>query len=699
VVKNIQNKAMMQIKRFSIFLIVYTVIIYIFAPTVLCKSSVLLPSVLSNLWQQKQPLSLAKIEALVKVPTPDKAIAVEIRRRGIDFEPDASTLEKLRKMGAGPRTISALQDNNNRKQAELQPSIISRKTVVTVANFKSLDDQNHAVTETILDQLRDSTKEYDDIQIQALGESITAQQGSEVARMKGRQNKAGIILWGWYSTTKEKVIINIHFEILQRPNQMLLRQEKQTLILPLAELESFSIQMRLSGEMTYLTLLTIGLTRLEVEDYDSAIDHFSTALAQSAVPENMIDPDNIYFYRGYAYYCKSYLFSEDELDNAVKDLDKAIELNARKIKARLIRALIYFQRKEMEKVISDCDQIITYEPENAFPYLLRGLAYSIKGDHSRADNDYNKATQLSECDCPNGFIYYIRGMVSLAKGNFDQAIANMDQAIASVDQDIKSNTFQAGFLPVLFFIRGGTYAAKSNYQQAYADFNRALSLNPKLAWAYWGRGKIHHDKEEYDRAIVENSIAIGLNPNFAEAYEARGDAYRHKGDYNKAIVDLDRAIELNSNNAILYYYRGLVCERKGELDQAIASLSQYILFENKDEDGYYYRAFVYERKGDLDKAISDYDQVIKLKPDYSYAYYYRGCIYQRKGNIDQAITDLTQCIKLTPDYAPAFLQRGMAYANKDNTKAISDLKMAIQLATDPQVRQQAEQKLQQLGVK
>lgn len=317
---------MVQIKRFLTFLIIYIVIIYIFAPSALCRSTVL-SSVLSNLWQQKQPLTLTQIEGLVKIPTPDNAIAVEIRRRGIDFEPSASALEKLRKIGAGPRTIRALQDKHNRKQAELQSSATSRKTVVIVANFKSLDDQNHAVTETILDQLRDSTKEYDDIQIQALGESISSQQGSEVARIKGRQSKAGIVLWGWYSTTKEKVIINIHFEVLQRPNHLFLRQEKQTFILPLGELESFSIQMRLSSEMTYLTLLTIGLARLEVEDYDSAIHHFSTALAQAAVPENMIDPDNIYYYRGYAYFCKSYLLSEDELDNAVADLDKAIELN------------------------------------------------------------------------------------------------------------------------------------------------------------------------------------------------------------------------------------------------------------------------------------------------------------------------------------------------------------------------------------
>jgi caspase domain-containing protein len=173
-----------------------------------------------------------------------------------------------------------------------------RETIVLVADFKSLNEQGHAVTETIIDQLRDSTKKYNDIQIQALGESITAQQGPEVARIKGRERKARIVLWGWYSKTNEKVIINVHFEVLQKPTQLFLSQDKHTFILPSGELESFNIQLRLSSELTYLTLLTIGLARLDIEDYDSAIEHFSNALAQASVPKEMINPGDIYFYRG-----------------------------------------------------------------------------------------------------------------------------------------------------------------------------------------------------------------------------------------------------------------------------------------------------------------------------------------------------------------------------------------------------------------
>lgn len=725
-------------RQFLIGLIACTAVMCPPSPVALCREHFSSSAPQNKFTQQKPPLTLNQIEALIKIPTPDRAIVIEIRRRGIAFDLDTPTSGKLRKLGAGPKTLSALAEVSTKKHTESQSEAPLRKTIVLVTNFKSLEDEDYAVTETIIDQLRDATKGYGDIQIQGLGESITAQQGSEAARQKGREHKADIVLWGWLSKTKEKAIISVHFEVLQKPEGLILHNEKQTLILALGELESFNIQVRLSSEMTYLTLLTIGLARLEVDDYDSAISQFSIALAQIAVPVpgDFVDPDDIYFYRGLAYFSKSLFLSEDRFDNASADLDKAIQLNPNKMKARSLRGGIYFARHETDKAIEECDQIIAFEPKNPFPYFLRGLAYSTKGNRARADDDFNKFSQLGECDCPDGDRYYIRAVVALAREDFDQVIVNIDQAIAHNDKVKESDTIQAPFLAALFFMRGCGYAGKGNYDQAQADFDRALSLNPKFAWAYCVRGRIYREKEDYDRAIVESNKAISLNPSFAEAYELRGDAYRYKGDYDKAIADLSRAVELNPNsqqaygergdayrykadydkaiadysqvvklnpkNALSYYYLGIVYRRKGEMDQAITNLNQYIVLEPTDTDGYSIRAYVHELKGDLDKAISDYDEIIRLKPDSSYAYYDRGLVYLGRGNLDQAIADLSESIKFKSDYASAYLQRGIAYAGQGSqgkSQAIADLKMALALASDPETRKQAEEKLQQLGVK
>jgi tetratricopeptide (TPR) repeat protein len=159
------------------------------------------------------------------------------------------------------------------------------------------------------------------------------------------------------------------------------------------------MQLRLSGELTYLTLLTIGLARLDIEDYDSAIEHFSVALAQKSVPKDMINPGDIYFYRGVAYLRKSLrdntigdiskadnLFADifkviavvGKADQALADIHKAIELSPGNLEARLLRANFYSSRREFDKAISDYDQLIASCPQNIYYYWLRSTVYSQK---------------------------------------------------------------------------------------------------------------------------------------------------------------------------------------------------------------------------------------------------------------------------------------------------------------------------------
>lgn len=687
---------MREISQLFSVLLIFTLTSSSSASLALSRMALLSSSVPGKI-RQKQPLTLNQVEDLIRIPTPDSAIALEIERRGIAFDPDPPTLQRLRALGSGPKTIKALKSTvSKRRPVRLKQKESSRKNIILVANFTGLGGHNAAVTETIIDQLRDATKEYSDISVKALGDTITPHQGPEIARAKGKEHKAGIILWGWYSQTNESVMINAHFEILQRPSQLVLCHEKQTFILPLRELESFNIQLRLSREMTYLALLTLGVARLEAEDYDNAIKHFTTALDQSVVPENMISPDEIYCYRAYAYVCRSFLLSEDNWDDAMADLDQAIKLNTSQAKARLIRGSIYLQRNEIDKVITDCDHILGVEPKNPFGYFLRGLAYQRKGDKSRADGDYSMALKLLRDCCDDGVDYYLRALVAIMKDDFDRAIADIDQAIDLVNYEIKVNSFPRGILPVLFLTRGCAYAAKQNYDRAEVDFSRAVTLNPKLVWAYIARGGIYNEKKDYDKAIAQYTIAIELNPKLGEAYEARGDVYRQKLDWVNAAGDYEHAIRLTPGNAILYYHLGIAARRTGDLEKSIANLTKYITLVPNDEDGYDYRAFLYECTGDLEKSIADYNSVIALKPDDAYAYYYRGGIYGRQGKVEESVADFGECIKRKPDYAPAYFQRGVALAVRDRKQAIADLKMSIKLTDDPQIRRDAEQKLKEL---
>jgi hypothetical protein len=106
-------------KRFSSLLIS----IFLFSNSSLAFSRIgVFYSNKANSVQQYPPLTLAKIKDLLKNRTPDSAVAIEIRRRGIDFIPSATILEQLRKLGAGGKTLKVLEEWSGSPRKDAKPA-------------------------------------------------------------------------------------------------------------------------------------------------------------------------------------------------------------------------------------------------------------------------------------------------------------------------------------------------------------------------------------------------------------------------------------------------------------------------------------------------------------------------------------------------------------------------------------------------
>lgn len=592
--------------------------------------------------QQNAPLTLSKLQQLLEHGTPDPTIAALIRRNGIAFQPTAALLARLRRMNY-PQTLQALEamrrpvttpkpkpnntgKDNRIKEAEKKPEETQTDTAtdpntvtILVANFSGPDPQNYLVTEKIIQGLRAATSEYSDISVQPLGEAITEQTGSKggsaYARDIGTKRKAGIVLWGYYGATSEHVDVSAYFEVLQPPKRLSLRQNFETKTLPIADLKGFKIQTPLSKEMSYLVLLTVGIARYESGDYEGAISRFTKALAQSNAPDQIIAPADIYYYRGAAYYLKA---GANGFDHAITDFDEVIEL----------------------------------QPDNAKAYYNRGTVYSRKGRH-------------------------------------DLAIADFDKAIG-----LKPDLVEA------YNNRGNAYHEKGQHDLAIADFDKAIGLKPDNALAYNNRGTAYNKKGQRDLAIADYSKAIGLKPDYALAYNNRGTAYHEQGQRDLALADLDKAIKLKPDLAEAYYNRGLVYYAKGQWDLAIANYSKAIGFKPDLVEAYYNRGLIYQAKGQRDLALADLDKAIDLKPVLAEAYNNRGNAYHEKGQDDLALADFDKAIKLKPNLAGAYYNRAHLYQKKgERDRAIADLKSVLQITNDPEIRKEAEKLLQELGAK
>lgn len=144
-----------------------------------------------------------------------------------------------------------------------------------------------------------------------------------------------------------------------------------------------------------------------------------------------------------------------------------------------------------------------------------------------------------------------------------------------------------------------------------------------------------------------------ITPGHASYYATRGDNNLNSGNYDLAITEYTRAIELEPNSRALYYSRGLTYHRKGDFENAIDDLTFSLNIPVKvvvsDADVYYARGQVYEDSGKHELAINDFTQFIKLQPSDVYGYTNRAVSFEGLGQLDKAIKDIEQAIELASD--------------------------------------------------
>jgi tetratricopeptide (TPR) repeat protein len=237
---------------------------------------------------------------------------------------------------------------------------LHQKTVkILVAEFDGPDPQKYRVTENILRAIKGKTKDYKDVEIVGLENRITEREGKVVARKVGLEQKADIVIWGWYGATDEKAQVSVNFELLTKLNGLPeLGEEEQGKVRTMAvtELKSFRIQGNLAQELTYLSLVTLGVSRYAAEDWDGTITRLTNAQESMKVRSEALDPSAIYFYRATAYLRKG------DKDHALTDYSKAIQLNPKLAKAYNNRGIIYRDKGDEDQAIVDYNQALQLNP-------------------------------------------------------------------------------------------------------------------------------------------------------------------------------------------------------------------------------------------------------------------------------------------------------------------------------------------------
>jgi tetratricopeptide (TPR) repeat protein len=537
-----------------------------------------------------------------------------------------------------------------------------RKAIILVADFDGPEPQNYRVTETIIEELRRATESLNDIEIRPLNRVVNAKEGRELARKEGRDQKAAMVLWGWYGKTNDRVIVSTNFEVLQEPRLLSLQNERQISFFPETELESFTLQTQLSSRMTYVVLASIGTVRLEVRDYDGAIVHFSKALSEPTLAAEVLNPSQIYFWRGRAYLGKG------EVNKAVSDFNKSLDLTPEFVDAYVFRGVAYAIQGLYGPAISECDAALKYAPDSPSAHLLRGLMWEVLLNRRRAMSDYEAVTKAGSDTGPD---YLVIGLAFWRQGNIAKAVESMNHG--QTDDPDNSSEYT--------LLRSMMMAEQGNFEDALNSVNQVLEDKPDSMNGLLIRANIFLLKKDTRNVITDCRSMLKLHPNDTSAYFLLGQAHSAEKRFDRAIDDYSRLIELEPESIVGHFSRGSAYQEAQYFDEAIADYSEVLRLAPDLGPIYLLRGFVYFKKKDFERAIGDYERALELTIDDSAteeAFYYRGQVYLEQKNFEQAIEDFNHALRLKPEDVWAHCTRGLAYVQRKNYEsAISDFNFVI----------------------
>lgn len=280
-----------------------------------------------------------------------------------------------------------------------------------------------------------------------------------------------------------------------------------------------------------------------------------------AILKDSTDPEG-YFLRS------KYYLQEGQANNALADINKAIQLNDKKAGYFVVLADIYLAINKVPNCMEALLKALDMDPGNNDALLKLSEVYLILKDY---DNCFKYSGMALDKDRINPVAHFIRGYAYMEIGDTSLAIKNF-QAAADQDQTYYEAYVQLG---ILYSI------AKNPVATGYLQ--TATRISPNRTEAYYLLGLAYQEQENFPRAIETYNQLLVLDPGYKEAlYNIAYINLVNTGDYKTAAEYFTRAITIDP---------------------------QYV-------DAYFNRGYSFELLGDYARARQDYEMSLKIVPNY-----------------------------------------------------------------------------------
>ena len=279
------------------------------------------------------------------------------------------------------------------------------------------------------------------------------------------------------------------------------------------------------------------------------------------------------------------------------------------------RGLDQVRREEYAKAVRNFDRAIELNPRHVQSYCRRAISSSKRGHYNVAIKYYDKAISL-DAEVASGFVphiahaYFQKGIALKEFRSYKKAIENFEIA-GRLNSDLKDGS-TAEIVSILA-IQGLRCLKRKRSGLAREHLDRAIALAPDEPRLYDYRGELFASMGYQEMAIEEYTNALDINPRYGVVLEDRGGAKRS--------LLLTHAVfgEKVTPKSSDYVNSALAYLDEGQIEKAIAYSNKAIDLDPKNAIAYNNRGMLHGRRGDYRKALSDFERAIQIDPRYERA--------------------------------------------------------------------------------
>ncbi|XP_033336891.2 stress-induced phosphoprotein 1 [Megalopta genalis] len=234
-------------------------------------------------------------------------------------------------------------------------------------------------------------------------------------------------------------------------------------------------------------------------------------------------------------------YKKKNFEEALKHYNRAIELEPTEIIYQLNVAAVYFEQKEYEKCISQCEKAIDIGRENRADFKLIAKAFT------RIGHAYKKVENWKQAK-----VYYEKSMSEHRTPEIKTLLSDIDKIIKEEERKAYIDPVKAEEEKEL----GNQRYKDGDYPTAIKHYTEAIKRNPDDPKYYSNRAACYTKLAAFDLGLKDCEKCIEFDPKFIKGWIRKGKILQGMQQQRKALTAYQKALELDpSNSEALEGYR------------------------------------------------------------------------------------------------------------------------------------------------